>query len=327
MKFYLTCLLLSMAACMSMSAMQEKTQETAQQPQATFMHNLIRGACAGALEVVVNNPLIVLKNQLILAAKDKGSQATVAAIIGMAEAARPGVFMHRFGQSVQKYYKGCGTGIASMAPITAFQNGVALFLTEHLGSNPTIEQKTLAAFIAGFSSALLSSPADLLVLQRGISEFKHERLLQTWNRVLGVGGLRGMARLYRGFTGTALRDGVFTAGYKTGGALLQPYNPIHTGNQWWDTVLCNALAGVIAAAISQPVDVITARMKSDLSKNTYKNTLQTAQLLMEKEGPSALFKGLVPRGSRIFLAIPLLSILTDEKASAELIDTLKSSVK
>ncbi len=269
-----------------------------QKRERTFWKDVLDGAVAGGIEVMCNNPLVVIKNNLILSKETSASGKGVLKAFSTQLANPKGM--------IKKYYKGCGTGIASMAPITALQNSIAFLLGKGFGDAPTLAQRTVAAFGAGCISALLGSPSDLVVLQRQNPLYSGETLMGTLRRIYGV---KGLATVYRGISGTAARDGIFTAAYKTGGDAINSVIPSITGNPEVDVVLCASLAGVIAAVLSHPADVIAARMKSDLEVVNYKTVWQTASTLVKEERASALFKGLAPRAFRIMLAIPLISAM------------------
>jgi len=272
------------------------------------MEDFFNGAIAGAMEVVVNNPLVVIKNNLILNKKEKGTDAL-----------KKGLFVNPQ-NIVTKYYKGCGTGMILMAPITALQNSTTFLFTKILDNNPTVTQKTIAACCAGYVSAILASPADLIVLQRQNPFYTQESFNGTLQRIYRVNGLK---TIYRGLNGTGIRDGVFTAAYKTGGNIIHGIVPTITGNTNVDKIICASLAGLMAAIVSHPADVISTRMKNDLAVSYYKTTCQTAFRIVKEEGASALFKGLTPRAFRIMLAIPLISLALDYKIGTSVIKQIK----
>lgn len=276
---------------------------------ASFLKDFLNGAIAGGLEVACNNPLVVLKNDLILS-KGGSEKNMLAMLVEYAKDPK---------KMLKKYYKGCGTGIASMAPITALQNGIAVMLGGIFGDDPTLAQRTLAACGGGAMSAILGSPSDLVVLQRQNPLYTNETLMATVRRICAHNGL---ATLYRGVAGTATRDGIFTAAYKTGGEALSAVMPSLTGNPSIDKIVCASLAGVIAAIISHPDDVITARMKSDLAREQYQNSIQTAMSIVSEESVAALFKGLTPRAFRIMIAIPFISAVLQLQPGSRAVESL-----
>ncbi len=315
--------LLCMVTASHTLCMDEKTKEQPEK-QSTFLKSFLNGAVAGSVEVMVSNPLIVLKNELILRAKAHPSHAP----------ASPEALKHMFKnlskermrELMQKYYKGCGTGILFMAPIVAIQNSTALVLAQLFQgqSDVTLAQKTLAAFCAGACSALIEGPADLLVLQRQNPSFKHELLKDTWQRIYKE---RGLSTFYRGISATCMRDGTITIAYKAGGEIIRKWNPLTTNNEAVDKTLSDMVAAVLAATLSQPADVVSGRMKSDLTKSVYKNCIQTALHIIRKEGIRALYKGLVPRGTRAFLAIPLWRLLTEQEVGTQALARLEKLFK
>ena len=286
----------------------------------TFMEDVLDGAIAGSIEVLVDNPLSVMKNNLILS--KNGSNSGKPALNLLKDNFNSFKNNLKNPQKiVQKYYKGCGTGVASMAPITALQNSMTFLLAQSFGNNPTLAQKTIAACGAGYLSALLASPADLVILQRQNPLYTCESLGGTLRRIYGVNGLRTM---YRGLNGTGIRDGLFTAAYKTGGSVIHTIVPPITDNAEKNKILCASFAGLIAAIFSHPADVISARMKSDLSASYYKTTPQTAFTIVKEEGLAALFKGVTPRALRIMFAIPLMSAVLNYEPSSKIIEKIGS---
>ena len=279
----------------------------------TFIEDVLNGAIAGSIEVLINNPLVVIKNDLILNKKETQNKKTI--VCSLKDHLKNPQNM------IKKYYKGCGAGMASMAPITALQNGISSLLAKTFGDNPTLCQKTIAACGAGWLSALLASPADLIVLQRQNPLYAKESLHGTLQRIYGI---NSFATIYRGLNATGIRDGIFTAAYKTGGNAIHNIIPTITGNTETDKILCASLAGLVAAIISHPADVVAARMKSDLPAAYYKTTTQTTTTIVKKEGFLALFKGLPPRAFRIMLAIPLMSMILDHEIGTKIIKKTES---
>ncbi len=297
------CLAVSVQAC-AMEKIETPKRKS------SFIEELVNGGFAGCLEVLINNPLIVVKNDLIVPQVKKTEAIT-----------QPKSFTDMMKVFVYKYYKGCGTGMASMIPITAFQNSMALVLAQQYGSEKTLTQEASAAMQAGTLSALLSSPADLLVLQRQNARFATEFLFETVKRVWSEKGLR---TFYRGITATGLRDGCFTVAYKSGGKLLQEQVPLKSGSEKVDGLIASLLVAVLASVGSQPLDVISAKMKADLSGQTFKSFFSSIYTIQQTEGYASFMKGCSARTARIVLAVPLLNYLTANKAGMSLVNTTKA---
>lgn len=281
----------------------------------TFMDDVVDGAFAGSFEILVDNPLSVIKNDLILSTTKNKTNKTIF------DSFKNNLMNPK--KMVKKYYKGCGTGMASMAPITALQNSMAFLLAQPFGDNPTLAQKTMAACGAGYCAAILASPADLVVLQRQNALYTRESLAGTLRRIYRVNGCMTM---YRGLNGTGIRDGIFTAAYKTGGNVIHSIVPPITDDTKKNKIICASFAGLVAAVISHPADVITARMKSDLAASHYKTTPQTLVTIVKEEGLSALFKGVTPRAFRIMFAIPLISTVLEYEPGTTLVKEISTRI-
>lgn len=283
----------------------------------SFAESVVNGATAGMAEVMISNPLIVWANTRIL--KTAGWQLPKASHNlskkSLWDVAKKGL---------NKYYKGCGTGVLFMTPIIAMQNSAAVLFAHLIHSDPTLAQKTLAAFGAGTCSAMIESPADLVVLHRQHPQFKNESYTETWRRILKV---RGLPTFYRGVAATSTRDGFITLSYKTGGDALQKALPLESNHRHIDKILCDTVSGGLAALVSQPAHVVSARMKNDLRKTTYRSCLQTAGSMAKQEGWRALFKGLGPRSMRLLLAKPLWSALIEREVGTETFKKCAAALK
>ena len=163
---------------------------------------------------------------------------------------------------------------------------------------------------------MIESPADLVVLQRQNPAFKTESYRETWQRIYQH---RGFATFYRGISATCVRDGAITIAFKGGGEALRNAMPMTSGNKTFDKTLSDMTAAILATVLSQPADVVSGRMKGDLEKKIYKNCIQTALSILKNEGFKALFKGLIPRGTRALLAVPLWSALTEQEVGTQVL--------
>lgn len=71
----------------------------------------------------------------------------------------------------------------------------------------------------------------------------------------------------------------------------------------WQTLLSGLLAGAVGPCMNCPVDVIKTRMMAqdytDPTKIKYQNWHQAARLIAKEEGVPALWKGLIPRLTRL----------------------------
>jgi len=67
--------------------------------------------------------------------------------------------------------------------------------------------------------------------------------------------------------------------------------------QYYDTLLCGCISGGIAAALTNPLDVVTSRLMVQDGRGGYGGSGLFSMLnaILTKEGPSALWRGTLPR--------------------------------
>ncbi|KAJ1909390.1 mitochondrial aspartate-glutamate transporter agc1 [Mycoemilia scoparia] len=118
----------------------------------------------------------------------------------------------------------------------------------------------------------------------------------------------GLKGLYRGTCATLLRDVPFSFIFFPGQAFFSkeidkltrsPSEIAQSSKPGFSSVfLGSTVAGVIAAAAVTPADVIKTRLQVSPKEGgppPYKGIADAATHIMKKEGPSAFFKGVVPR--------------------------------
>ncbi|XP_057184713.1 tricarboxylate transport protein B, mitochondrial-like isoform X2 [Triplophysa rosa] len=129
--------------------------------------------------------------------------------------------------------------------------------------------------------------------------------------IIRTQGIRGT---YQGLTATVLKQGsnqairffVMTSlrNWYKGDNPNKTINPILTG-------VFGALAGATSVFGNTPLDVIKTRMQG-LEAHKYKNTLDCAVQIMRHEGPTAFYKGTVPRLGRVCLDVAIVFIIYEE---------------
>lgn len=247
------------------------------------------GGLTGVAEVIVNQPLIYFKNMF----QQKKSISL-----------KP-----------QVLYRGLGVNVACMAPTTAIQFASEIMLQQVIPGGD-FSEKTVRAFMAGVISALASTPTELIVLQQQNKNLSVHKTIQTLFET------RSVPVLYRGITPKLLRDGIFCTG------LLSLYPTVEhairtniADNKIVGTVGSSLIAGGITTLISHSFDTISTLMQADYDKQSASTAYKTAVNLYQKEGFGGFFKGAVPRGTRVVLAIPLMSNVK------VFLDTVTSNIK
>ena len=66
---------------------------------------------------------------------------------------------------------------------------------------------------------------------------------------------------------------------------------------YYDTLLCGCISGGLAAALTNPLDVVTSRLMVQDGSTGYggNNMLTMLRAILKKEGPTALWRGTLPR--------------------------------
>lgn len=255
----------------------------------TFWQSAAVGALAGATEVsILGQPLSYAMNQVV--------QSKPCARNPLA------------------WYRGGLANIAGMAPITAIQQvvnvkGQALVRKFQAGDPLTDSQKMIVALAAGATSALAGTPSESIPVYmqkpecHGISTMQAFRDLKT--------------KAWRGLVPTAGRDGLFTVGYSA----LAPLAKERVRARLSDTNLAaytkpaelgaSVAAGVLIAVATQPLAVVKTKLQADPFAQSYSTSFAAAQAIYQTDSIKGYFKGMVPRGARVMVAIPVLNVASE----------------
>lgn len=236
--------------------------------------NLFGGSATGAIEVMVDQPLIRVKNDF-----QQGKKLSL----------KP-----------HELYKGSGVNVACMVPTTGVQIMANKALENVLPGDDTLS-KTERAMAAGALAAPLASVTETVVIHQ---QNTGKNALDTIDYLIKNAG-KGV--LGRGMLATALRDSGFTVGYLTAYPLLEKNIRKHIDNPAIATALGGVTAGVGTAIVTHPFDTIKTHMQVDYKKAKARTMWQTIKTIYQKDGYKGLFKGVVPRGTRVAMAIPLMS--------------------
>lgn len=238
------------------------------------------GGVSGVVEVGINQPTVAWKNAL---------QQRRALVL------RP-----------SELYRGVGINAASIAPITAVQFGANALLLRALsnpdGSPSSSAVKIGAAAMAGAASALVSVPAELVMIRQ---QRRQAPLMATAREAL-------LTTPFRGFWLGAARDAIFTAGYLgLAPALADAVAAAAVGDgdaapPAWARTAGSIVAGVFAGTASHGFDTVKTAVQG-AEKGEPVTTRAAARMVMrEGGGIKALFTGVFPRGLRIVIAVVVL---------------------
>jgi hypothetical protein len=203
----------------------------------------------------------------------------------------------------RKLYRGYGANCLNMGGVTCFQfvaNGyVKKLVTGGENRALTAPEQLQAGFAAGFVSAVVCSPLELVMIQQ---QRKGGSILSTAAAVA--------PQSLRGITMCAMREGIYSAGYLGVAPAMREYLRANHADKFQSEdqarfagAIC---AGLSAAYLSHPFDTIKTCMQGDVEKKTYGSVSQTASTLYKTVGLTGFYRGAVLRCTRqIFAAFIL----------------------
>lgn len=255
------------------------------------LQNAAVGSLAGMVEVLAQQPTIAVKNAV--------------------QQGRPVPW------ALPALYRGVGVSLASIAPISAAQfaaNGRLLRALSPHGA-PSDRAKILSGALSGVASAALSAPAELVMT---LQQNAGRSFADTVRAVLAHDGV---PRLFRGFSVTAAREGMWCAGYLAVGPVLTAKthelspqvfgraDTASTSQKASASAVGSVLAGLITVFGTQPIDTIKTVMQGEalaLPPGQRTGTLHVARQIYARGGLAQFYKGIVPRGGRLVGAVFIL---------------------
>ena len=259
--------------------------------------------------------ILFISSQSLFSMSDRSltfaESIVVGGVAGAGEVAFPGqVLSYAMNANIKKEqfllsrsYNGFLMNASGEIPIFAIQKLVKDEGSKYFESTQefqlSCEQKVAISFIAGVASAFIDTPSSAVQLYLQKTENIKKNTRQALQEL-------GIKKSFRGFTADAfLKEGLFTVGYQ----VIAPQG-IKIAQQYFGEnnvvgIVGGVGSGIVTGVITQPGVVIRNSMQSDLHKQKYITTLQTAQNICEKQGVQGLFRGLTQRGVRIAIAVPL----------------------
>lgn len=218
-------------------------------------------------------------------------------------------------------YAGIGSALIASAP------GAALFFATYEGVKkqcgltadntalhgslgpPVIHM--IAASMGEIAACAVRVPAEVIKQRSQVENSSHGAsgaTLRTVRHLMATRkGVELFRTLYTGWSATIMREIPFTCIQFPLYEYLKKLNmPIahETKSSPWSGAICGSIAGGIAAAITTPLDFLKTRT---MLQDTKSSLLEIASEVFRKEGPTAFFKGIIPRtlwisaGGAIFL--------------------------
>lgn len=258
--------------------MEQRERRESLDVKPTLGQNIVIGSLTGVTEVAVSGQVLTyMANQII----DKKALS----------------------KNPMDYYRGSLVNAAGMAPITAIQKVGNTYgqasIRSWQGQELSDMQKTGVAFLAGAASALAATPSESIPVYMQQPENMGISTMQA-TKNLGLKSLRG-------FWPTAGRDGFFTVGYLELAHIVQEKSQAICGESAVVKVGSGIGAGLVTAVVTHPCAVIKTKLQKDPHSKVYKNSLDVMRRVYAEDGLRGFTKGLSARGTRVTIAIPLMS--------------------
>ncbi|KAL7533749.1 hypothetical protein ACHAXR_005432 [Thalassiosira sp. AJA248-18] len=207
----------------------------------------------------------------------------------------------------RKLYRGVGANAVNMGSCTMIQFAVGGSLKKMILGGEKRQLKTHeemgAGIAAGVTSAFVGSPLELIMIQQ--------------QRTGGgtVGTIKSIAtptNILRGFTGAAVREGLWTCGYLSIPPIvrrkLRETYPDKFDSDAKARVPAALLGGLFACYLTQPFDTVKTCMQGDIERKTYGTFTETAKLI-GKDGFTAFYRGATFRYGRMVCAVFMMDVL------------------
>ncbi|XP_026877937.1 tricarboxylate transport protein B, mitochondrial [Electrophorus electricus] len=271
---------------------------------------ILAGAIAGGIEICITFPTEYVKTQLQLDEK-----ANPPRYRGIADCVTQTVQGH----GVKGLYRGLSSLLYGSIPKSAVRFGMFEILSNQM-RDETGRLDATHGFVCGLGAGVMEAVLVVCPMETIKVKFIHDQtsanpkyrgFFHGVREIIRAQGIRGT---YQGITATVLKQGsnqairffVMTSlkNWYKGNDPSKPMNPIVTG-------LFGAGAGAASVFGNTPLDVIKTRMQS-LEAHKYKSTLDCAVQIMKHEGPTAFYKGTIPRLGRVCLDVAIVFIIYEE---------------
>mmetsp|Transcript_26946 Transcript_26946/g.23811 ORF Transcript_26946/g.23811 Transcript_26946/m.23811 type:complete len:292 (+) Transcript_26946:63-938(+) len=273
------------------------------------LKSIISGGITGGIEICITYPTEYLKTKMQLYSKYSK--------MGMLGAAKSTFNDYGIGG----FYRGLPVLLFFSVPKTGVRFGANQFLKNNWFTD--YKENRLSNFLAGVGAGiteavLVVTPQETLktklIHDRFVEKPQYNGLFDGINKIYADKGFNGV---YRGVIPTILRQGSnqgvrFLVYEEAKKALVSM-----TGRDSKDTLLtliAGGLAGAASVFANTPVDVVKTNMQG-LQAEKYKNGLDCFVQTFKNEGIRGLYKGAVPRLSRVVLDVALTFTLFEKISS------------
>lgn len=256
------------------------------------------GGIAGAIGATAVYPIDLVKTRMQnqRTAKHRGVEITGPVYANSMDCFRQTVKREGF----RGLYRGLGPQLIGVAPEKAIKLVVNDFLRGLFGDPDNPDQiyfplEVLAGAGAGASQVIFTNPLEIIKIRLQVQGEVGNTVKKGAVTIIRELGFTG---LYKGASACFLRDIPFSGIYFPAYAAFKHMLRNDKGkNESWHLFVAGSLAGLFAASSTTPADVIKTRLQVEAraGQTTYKGIVDCFVTVLAQEGPSAFFKGVVPR--------------------------------
>jgi len=208
----------------------------------------------------------------------------------------------------RKLYRGVGANSVNMGSCTMIQFAAGGSFKKIIAGGDSKRQlkgyeEMGAGIAAGVLSALVGSPLELIMIQQ---QRKGGGTVDT------IKSISNPKNALRGFTGAAVREGLWCCGYLS----IPPIVRRNLREQFPDKFDSDAkaripaalLGGAFACYLTHPFDTVKTCMQGDIERKTYGTFSETWKKIGE-EGVTAFYRGAAFRYGRMCCAVFMMDVL------------------
>jgi hypothetical protein len=267
--------------------------------QNTLYKGAIIGSLAAMTSASITHPLDVLKVRLSLLGENQKRKIRLA---DRYQLLRQIIFYERFPASI---YSGLSATLLRQAIYSGSRFGIYHQINSQINyqnKGMPLAKRFFTTATAGVISAFISCPIDVVLVRmqaKNHNPVRNQPYRNVFHGFYSIVNNEGIISLYRGLAPLLFRGmSVTSAQFLTYETLK---DELMKQSQFGDTFQSHCLsgmgAGLAATLVSTPIDVIKSRMM--YAKVPYRSSFHCLTNTIKKEGPVALFKGIVPCGMRM----------------------------
>lgn len=267
-----------------------------------MIKHVICGGVGGVCIVLVGHPFDTIKVRLQTQNRSASEKPLFKGTIGC-------TLWTLRNEGIRGLYKGMGAPLVIITPIisivfTSYKIGLDLFGPPK-GTRFSFWDYYKAGMFAGFAQTPLMGPGErvkcLLQVQDSTKKAVYKGPVDCLWKIFKEGGLRSV---FKGTFATLLRDTPARGGYFSSYECSKRYFKEMDifREEFIGVFFAGGIAGLTHWCIAMPMDVLKSRLQA-APEGTYPNGLRDVVIsLLNKEGPTAFFRGLTPVLLRAFPA-------------------------